>query len=127
MERNRCARVATNESKLLEERTIVESTTGADCGVFHKGDHKKCFAYETHTMCEKQGYVLEVEGTPGNVHDSVTFDTDFERAVEHYPEIEVATADAGYKTPWTCKQIIDSGRLPSIPHKRPMTRKVNLP
>lgn len=61
------------------------------------------------------------------MHDSVVFDTVFERAVEHYPEIEVVTADAGYKTPWICKQIIDSGRLPSLPYKRPMTQKDNLP
>ena len=110
-----------------EEKTIIESTTDPESGVFHKGEHKKCFAYEAHTMCEKHGYVLEVEVTPGNVHDSVVFDTVFERAVEHYPEIEVVTADAGYKTPWICKQIIDSGRLPSLPYKRPMTQKGNLP
>lgn len=72
-----------------EEKTITESTTDPDCGVFHKGEHKKCFAYEAHTVCEKRGYVLEVEVTPGNVHDSVTFDTVFERLVEHYPEVEV--------------------------------------
>ena len=61
------------------------------------------------------------------MHDSVVFDTVFERAVEHSPEIKVVTADAGYKTPWICKQIIDSGRLPSLPYKRPMTKKDNLP
>ena len=116
-----------DEPKPPEEKTIIESTTDPDCGVFHKGEHKKCFAYEAHTMCEKHGYVLEVEVTPGNVHDSVAFDTVFERATEHYPEIEVVTADAGYKTPWICKQIIDSGRIPSLPYKRPMTKKGNLP
>ena len=58
---------------------------------------------------------------------SVAFDTVFERATEHYPEIEVVTADAGYKTPWICKQIIDSGRLPSLPYKRPMTKKGKRP
>ena len=110
-----------------EEKTITESTTDPDCGVFHKGEHQKCFAYEAHTVCEKRGYVLEVEVTPGNVHDSVAFDTVFERLVEHYPEVEVVTADAGYKTPWICKQVIDSGRIPSLPYKRPMTKKGNLP
>ncbi len=110
-----------------EEKTITESTTDPDCGVFHKGEHQKCFAYEAHTVCEKRGYVLEVEVTPGNVHDSVAFDTVFERLVEHYPEVEVVTADAGYKTPWICKQVIDSGRIPSLPYKRPMTMKGNLP
>ena len=95
--------------------------------MFHKGEHKKCFAYEAHTVCEKRGYVLEVEVTPGNVHDSVAFDTVFERLIKHYPEVEVVTADAGYKTPWICKQVIDSGRTPSLPYKRPMTKQGNLP
>ena len=72
-------------------------------------------------------YVLEAEVTPGNVHDSVAFDTVFERLVEHYPEARVITADAGYKTPWICKQVFDSGRIPSLPYKRPMTKKDNLP
>ena len=110
-----------------KEKTIIESTTDPESGVFHKGEHKKCFAYEAHTVCEKRGYVLEVEVTPGNVHDSVAFDTVYERLIEHYPQVEVVTADAGYKTPWICKQIIDSGRLPSLPYKRPMTKKGNLP
>ena len=116
-----------DDPKPPEEKTILESTTDPECGVFHKGEHKKCFAYEAHTVCEKHGYVLEVEVTPGNVHDSVAFDAVFQKATEHYPEIEVVTADAGYKTPWICKQIIDSGRVPSLPYKRAMTKKGNLP
>lgn len=93
----------------------------------HKGEHKKCFAYEAHTVCEKRGYVLEVKVTPGNVHDSVAFDTVYECLIEHYPEVKVVAADAGFKTPWICKQVIDSGRKPSLPYKRPMTKQGNLP
>ena len=29
-----------------EDKTVTESTTDPECGVFHKGEHKKCFAYE---------------------------------------------------------------------------------
>ena len=106
---------------------MTESTTDPDSGVFQKGEHRKCFAYEAHTVCDRRGYVLETEVTPGNVHDSVAFDTVFERLVEHYPEVQVIAADAGYKTPWICKQVFDSGRIPSLPYKRPMTKKGNLP
>ena len=95
--------------------------------MLHKGEHKKCFAYEAHTVCEKRGYVLEVKVTPGNVHDSVAFDTVYECLIEHYPEVKVVAADAGFKTPWICKQVIDSGRKPSLPYKRPMTKQGNLP
>ena len=110
-----------------KQKTVIESTTDPESGVFHKGEYKKCFAYEAHTVCDKRGYVLETEVTPGNVHDSVAFDTVFQRLTEHYPEVQVVTADAGYKTPWICKQIFDSGRIASLPYKRPMTKKGNLP
>ena len=39
----------------------------------------------------------------------------YDRLIEHYPEAQVVTADAGYRTPWICKQIFDSGRIPSLP------------
>ena len=29
-------------------------------------------------------------------------------------------ADAGYKTPWIAKRVIDDGRIPVLPYKRPM-------
>ena len=43
--------------------------------------------------------------------------------VKRFPGIKVIAADAGYKTPWIVKQIIDDGRIPSMPYKRPMTKK----
>ena len=62
-----------------KQKIVAESTTDPESGVFHKGEHKKCFAYEAHTACDRRGYILETEITPGNVHDSVAFDTVFER------------------------------------------------
>lgn len=37
----------------------------------------------------------------------------------------MVAADAAYKTPWICKRILDDGRNPSMPYKRPMTKKGN--
>lgn len=105
-----------------ETKVINESTTDAECGVFHKGEHKKQFAYEAHTVCDKNGYILEVEVTPGNVHDIVAFFDFYDRLTEHFPQIEVVVADAGYKIPAIAKEIIDSGRIPSMPYKRPMSK-----
>ena len=79
-----------------KEKRVIESTTDPESGVFHKGERKKCFAYEAHTVCDKRGYVLETEVTAGNVHDSVAFDAVFQRLTRHYPEVRVVTADAGY-------------------------------
>lgn len=41
--------------------------------MFVKGEHERQFAYEAHTVCDKSGFVLGVEVTAGNVHDSVAW------------------------------------------------------
>ena len=55
------------------EKTV--STTDPECGLFVKGEHERQFAYEAHTACDKKGFVLGVEVTAGNVHDSVAWDS----------------------------------------------------
>lgn len=109
----------------IAEKEITVSTTDPDCGLFHKGEHQKCFAYGVQTACDQRNYVLGLSVHPGNVHDSVAFDDIYRTVTERFPQIEVVTADAGYKTPWICKTILDDGRLPSMPYKRPMTKRGN--
>ena len=53
---------------------------------------------------------MEAEVTLGNIHDSAAFDAFFRCLIEHSPKVQAVTTDAGYKTPWICKQIFDSGR-----------------
>ncbi|MCX4323792.1 MAG: IS1182 family transposase [Lachnospiraceae bacterium] len=105
------------------EREITVSTTDPESGMFRKGDHKHCFAYEAHTVCDRHNFILDTVVTSGNVHDSVAFDALYERVTRRFPQIRIVTMDAGYKTPWICKRIIDDGRLPSLPYKRPMTKE----
>jgi len=100
----------------MVERTM--STTDSESRVFRKGEHKTEFAYEAHTVCDGNGFVLGVEVTAGNVHDSVAFDSVYETVMERFPEAEVIAADSAYKTPWICKRIIDDGRIPSMPYSR---------
>lgn len=107
------------------EKEITVSTTDPDCGVFHKGEHKKCFAYSVQTACDQRNYILGVTVNPGNMHDSVAFDGIYEQVAARFPEIQVVTLDAGYKTPWICKRILEDGRYPSMPYKRPMTKRGN--
>jgi len=109
------------EKEETVEKTV--STTDPESGLFHKGEHQKCFAYEAQTACDKNNFVLDVTVVPGNVHDSVSFDGLYDKVTERFPEIKVVTADAGYKTPWICKKIIDDGRIPSMPYKRPQTKE----
>lgn len=107
-------------TKADEDKTVTESTTDPESGVFHKGEHKKCFAYEAHTACDKYGYVMDVEVTAGNIHDSVAFPKLYRKLLKRFPGIEKVVADAGYKIPYLAKLIIDSGRIPVFPYKRPM-------
>lgn len=109
-----------DDTKPSEGKVINESVTDPESGVFHKGEHKKCLAYTAQTACDKNGYIMDVTVNAGNVHDSVAFDGLYERLVERHSEIKAVVADAGYKTPWICKKVIDDGRVPVLPYKRPM-------
>lgn len=104
-------------------KEITISSTDPESGMFHKGEHKKCFAYSAHTVCDKHNFILDTVVTAGNIHDSTAFDALYDKVIEHYPQIEVVTMDAGYKTPWICKKVLDDHRIPSLPYKRPMTKK----
>jgi transposase len=101
-----------------EEKEVTVSTTDPDAGIFRKGEHKTEFAYEAHTACDGKGFVLDVEVTPGNVHDSIAFDAVYEKVTESFPEVEVVAADSAYKTPWITKRILGDGRIPSMPYTR---------
>ena len=107
------------------EKTV--STTDPECGVFHKGEHKKVFAYEAHTACDKHNFILGVHVTPGNIHDSVAFDCLYDDICKHYPEHKIVAADSAYKTPWICKRIFENGRVLTSAYTRPKTKDGNHP
>ena len=85
--------------------------------MFVKGEHERQFAYEAHTACDNRGFVLGVEVTAGNVHDSVTWDKLYD-AVTHKHKVQFVTMDAGYKTPWIAKKTIEDGKVPILPYTR---------
>ena len=70
------------------------STTDPESGIFHKGEHKKCFAYEAHTACDKHNFILVVHVTPGNVPDSTAFDPQYDELCQNYPEHKTVVADS---------------------------------
>ena len=102
------------------EKTL--STTDPDCGMFVKGEHERQFAYEAHTACDKNGFILEVEVTAGNIHDSVAWDNVYDRVTAKH-DVKFVTMDAGYKTPWITKKTFDDGRVPILPYTRPKSKK----
>lgn len=109
--------------KKEKAHTVTKSVTDPDCGLFVKGSHKRQFAYEAHTVCDKNGFILETVVTAGNVHDSVAFDQVYDKVIEAFPEVETIVADSAYKTPHICKKVFDDSRVLSTAYKRPQTMK----
>lgn len=105
-----------------ESKNRKVSTTDPESGLFHKGEHKKVFAYCTNTACDKNNYVLGFHVTPGNVHDSVSFWELYTQLKEKRSNVRRIVVDSGYKIPAIVKQIIDDGKMPITPYKRPMTK-----
>lgn len=97
------------------EKTV--SVTDPDSGLFVKGEHERQFAYEAHTACDRNGFILGVEVTAGNVHDSVAWDAVYDRVTEQF-DVTFVTMDAGYKTPWIAKKTLEDGRIPILPYTR---------
>ena len=104
-----------------KEKTIKTSTSDPESGWFHKGEHKSVFAYAVETACDKNGWILGYSVHPGNLHDSRTFQTLYEKIKNI--GIETLIADAGYKTPAIAKLLLDDGIKPLFPYKRPMTKE----
>ena len=85
--------------------------------MFVKGEHERQFAYEAHTACDKRGFVLGVEVTAGNVHDSVAWDKLYDEVTNRF-DVQFVAMDAGYKTPWIAKKTLDDGKAPILPYTR---------
>lgn len=84
--------------------------------MFVKGEHERQFAYEAHTVFRK-GFVLGAEVTAGHVHDSVAWYAVYDRVTEQF-DVAFAVMDAGYKTPWIAKKVLDDGKAPILPYTR---------
>ena len=105
------------------KKNVKVSKTDPECGLFHKGEREKMFAYTSHVASDKHGFVLGCGISPANVHDSVMFDDLYSATISRFPEVEIVALDSAYKTHWIMRQVFDSGRLAATPYKRPMTKE----
>ena len=99
-----------------------QSTTDPESGWFHKGEHKQVFAYSVETACDKNGWILGYSVNRGNLHDSRTFKSLYDKLKDHFA-IKKLIADAAYKTPAIAKLLLDDGISPIFPYKRPQTKE----
>lgn len=109
-------------SSKSKTKEIKESTTDPESGLFCKGEKERCFAYTVSVACDRNSFVLGIKVAPGNVHDSQVFPELFQEVNKKFPETEAVVVDAGYKTPFVAREIIEAGKNPVMPYKRPMTK-----
>ena len=106
-----------------QTKEIKQSTTDPESGLFHKGEHKKVFAFTANVACESNNYILAFEATAGNLHDSSVFPLVYNKIKEQYSKVKNIVVDSGYKIPAIARLIIESGHKPIMPYKRPMTKQ----
>jgi Transposase and inactivated derivatives len=109
------------ERLTLKEKKI--SRSDPESGWFHKGEHKEVFAYAAQVACDRYGWILGFTSHAGNLHDSRSFGAIAALLEQHYPEIEMAVMDAGYKTAAIAHHWMQRGITPVFPYKRPMTKE----
>lgn len=127
-----CSRNGYNTPKPLEtkEKEVRYSESDEECGVFQKGEHKTQLAYLSQTVCDMNGFILEVDIDAANKHDSSTFLKTYEKVVENFGSsqqhsIRSIGLDAGYKTPTIAHRILQDNITPLMPYTRPKGKKYN--
>lgn len=105
--------------KEKEFKTVKVSTTDPEAGYYVKSEREKQFAYSGHTCCDKNGWIVDLHVTPGNVHDSTQLPLMVDRLSDKGMLPRFLAVDAGYKTPHNAKYLLDRETFPVMPYKRP--------
>jgi len=103
-------------------KEVKQSTTDPDSGWFVKNEKEQTFAYSFHAASDQHGFIVSAVVTAANVHDSQVFTDVFEQAVEYIGKPDAVAVDAGYKTPFISKYLIDESVRPVMPYTRPHTK-----
>lgn len=104
------------------EKEVKTSVTDPECGLFVKSEKERVFAYSFHTACDRNGFVLGAHVTPANVHDSQVFEDVLNEVTKIFGLPRAVAVDAGYKTPYISKLLLDSEIEPAMPYTRPKTK-----
>lgn len=106
-----------------ETKEVKQSTTDPESGYFVKNERERLFAYSYHTACDKNGFVLGAIVEPSNIHDSQVFKALFDQIKTKVGKPLAVALDAGYKTPYISKLLMDENIRPVMPYTRPQTKK----
>lgn len=110
-------------SKKKEYKEVKISKTDPDSGMLYKSEKEKCYAYSFHTACDKNGFILGIDVTAANVHDSAMFKTILDKVKRNLGKPKYVAVDAGYKIPYIAKLLIDQEIRPVMPYTRPRGKK----
>lgn len=108
-----------DDSQPPKMKEVTVSETDPESGLFRKGEHKVVFAYNANVACDANGFIHDFVTVAGNINDSTSFDALLARLKVHCPRAKTIVADAGYKTPWICKEIADKNMEIVLPYTRP--------
>ncbi|PJZ00742.1 IS5/IS1182 family transposase [Bacillus vallismortis] len=105
-----------------ELKEIKVSTTDPESGYYVKDEREKLFAYSFHTASDSRGFILGFLVTGGNVHDSRMLDKLVTQVIDKVGKPSSVAVDAGYKTPYIAKFLMDQDIRPVMPYTRPRTK-----
>lgn len=108
--------------KMNEMKEVKESTTDPESGYFVKNERERVFAYSFHTGCDRNGFILGAIVEPSNIHDSQVFPLLYEQIINRVGKPTAVAVDAGYKTPYISKLLLDDHVRPVMPYTRPHTK-----
>jgi transposase len=103
-------------------KEIKQSTSDPDSGWFVKTEKEQTFAYSFHAASDCNGFILGAIVTPANVHDSQVCIRVVEQTVDRLGKPDAVAVDAGYKTPYISKYLLDEEIRPVMPYTRPHTK-----
>ena len=111
------------KKKEPEFKEVTVSKTDPDSGMFFKSEKERCFAYSAHTACDERGFVVGIEVTAGNVHDSVMTKALVDQDCNRLGKPEYVIMDAGYRTAANAKMLASKEIQAVLPYKRIRTQE----
>lgn len=105
-----------------ETKLIKQSLSDPECGYYVKSEREKQMAYVAQVVCDENGYALDAEIVPGNVHDSQSARSILDRVLKKF-EISAVSADAGYKTGPIAEFVLSHHALFFTAYTRPKGKK----
>lgn len=108
--------------KKEQTKEITVSKTDNEAGMFVKGEHERSFAYVDQVACDLNGWILDFEVNPANMHDSKAFLPFFENKLIKFNPNTIC-ADAGYANALIAKNVQYNGIKLLVPYVRPKGRE----